>query len=128
MNPVSGTNELTAIVKKLQRESSMIEACALIANGGLMIVNLLAADMEGKRVAEVAVTVQNMVDRVAIELSRGEPKEFVVRGDSGYFILIKADHNALLLVLADRNSQLDLLFLELRKALVELEKTLANGR
>jgi predicted regulator of Ras-like GTPase activity (Roadblock/LC7/MglB family) len=127
MNSGAGMSELTTIVKKLQKEYSAIEACALISKGGLTIVNLLPPDMEGKRVAEVAVTLQNMVDRVAIALSLGEPSEFIVRGDSGYLILIKADHGALLLVLADKNSQLDLLILELRKALVELEKTLANA-
>lgn len=125
--PSESLDELAAVLKKLQSESAGIAACLLIAEDGSIIAGSLPPGMQEARVAGVAATLQTLGARAADELSRGETKEVMVRGNRGYAILVKADQGALLLVLTDDNSQLGLILLDIRKAFGELEKALVGA-
>ncbi len=122
--PMSRLDEINRVLRKLQSDSFGVEACALISEDGLMIASVLAANMEETRVAGMTATLLSLGGRAAVELSRGALEEVIVRGDSGYAVLVSAGRGALLLALTNENSKLGLVFFDMREAVRSLQKIL----
>jgi predicted regulator of Ras-like GTPase activity (Roadblock/LC7/MglB family) len=115
---------LNKILKTLQNESPGVEASALISEDGLMIASALSAELDETRVGGMTATLLNLGTRAATELRRGEVEEVIVRGDSGYAVMVSAGRGVLLLVLANQNSKLGLIFFDMREAIKNLRKVL----
>jgi len=122
--PTSRSDELNRALRKLQSDSPGVEASALISEDGLMIASALSPDMEESRVAGMTATLLNLGSRAAIELTRGNVREVIVRGEHGYAILINAGRGALLLALTNETAKLGLVFFDMREAVRSLTKIL----
>jgi predicted regulator of Ras-like GTPase activity (Roadblock/LC7/MglB family) len=120
----SRLDEINRILQKLQNESAGVEASALISEDGLIIASFLTADMDETRVAGMAATLQNLGARAATELTRGNVREIVVRGEIGYAIMINAGRGALLLALSDESGKLGLIFFDMLEAIKALQEIL----
>lgn len=75
----------------------------------------------------MAATLQNLGGRAAVELTRGDAREIIVRGDRGYAIMINAGGGALLLALASESCKLGLVFFDMVEAVKALEVALVNS-
>jgi predicted regulator of Ras-like GTPase activity (Roadblock/LC7/MglB family) len=122
--PVSRLENLTKILKNLQSESPGIEASALISEDGLMIASALSPDLDDTRVGGMTATLLSLGSRAATELRRGEVREVIVRGEEGYAVMISAGRGALVLVLANENTKLGLIFFDVREAIKAINKVL----
>ncbi|MCL2715921.1 MAG: roadblock/LC7 domain-containing protein [Alphaproteobacteria bacterium] len=122
--PPTRSDELYRALRKLQNDSPGVEASALISEDGLMIASALSSDMEESRVAGMTATLLNLGSRAAVELSRGNVREVIVRGEHGYAILINAGRGALLLALTNESAKLGLVFFDMREAVRSLTKIL----
>lgn len=122
--PMSRSDELNRVLRKLQHDSPGVEASALISEDGLMIASALSAGLEEARVAGMTATLLNLGSRAAIELSRGGVQEVIVRGELGYAVLISAGRGALLLALTNESSKLGLVFFDMRETVRALAKVL----
>jgi predicted regulator of Ras-like GTPase activity (Roadblock/LC7/MglB family) len=122
--PMSRLDEINRALRKLQSDSFGVEACALISEDGLMIASVLAADMEEARVAGMTATILSLGTRAAMELGRSHLQEVIIRGESGYAVLVGAGRGALLLALTNENSKLGLIFFDMREAVRSLQKVL----
>lgn len=122
--PMSRLDEMNRVLRKLQSDSFGVEACALISEDGLMIASVLAADMEETRVAGMTATLLSLGGRAATELGRSHLQEVIIRGESGYAILVSAGRGTLLLALTNENSKLGLTFFDMREAVRSLQKVL----
>jgi predicted regulator of Ras-like GTPase activity (Roadblock/LC7/MglB family) len=121
---VSRVERLNKILRTLQSSSPDVEASALISEDGLMIASALPQHIEETRVSAMTATLLSLGTRAAVELERGEVKEVLVRGDEGYAVMMASGSGTLLLVLANREAKLGLVFLDLRRAAVEVNKVL----
>ncbi len=122
--PMSRLDEINRVLRKLQSDSFGVEACALISEDGLMIASVLAADMEETRVAGMTATLLSLGGRASTELGRSHLQEVIIRGESGYAVLVSAGRGALLLALTNENSKLGLTFFDMREAVRSLQKVL----
>lgn len=121
---MSRFESLTKILKSLQSESPGIEASALISEDGLMIASALSPDLDDTRVGGMTATLLSLGTRAATELRRGEVREVIVRGEEGYAVMVSAGRGALVLVLANENSKLGLIFFDVREAIKSINKVL----
>jgi predicted regulator of Ras-like GTPase activity (Roadblock/LC7/MglB family) len=121
---MSRLDEINRVLRKLQSDSFGVEACALISEDGLMIASVLSADMEETRVAGMTATLLSLGGRAAMELGRSHLQEVIIRGESGYAVLVSAGRGALLLALTNENSKLGLTFFDMREAVRSLQKVL----
>jgi len=122
--PMSRLDEINRVLRKLQSDSFGVEACAVISEDGLMIASVLAADMEETRVAGMTATLLSLGTRAATELGRSRLQEVIIRGESGYAVLVGAGRGALLLALTNASSKLGLTFFDMREAVRSLQKVL----
>lgn len=121
---MSRVDSLNKVLRGLQHMSPDVEASALISDDGLMIASALPQHVDESRVAGMSATLSSLGARAASELERGQVDEVLVRGNSGYAVMMTAGAGALLLVLAAKQAKLGLIFLDMRRAIEDIRKVL----
>lgn len=117
-------DDLNRILRTLQSGTPDIEASALITEDGLIIASALPQHIEEMRVAGMSSTLLNLGTRAATELGRGEVEQVMIRGATGYALMVTAAPGTLLLVLTTKGAKLGLIFLDVSRAVDSIKKIL----
>ncbi len=117
-------DDLNRILRTLQSGTPDIEASALITEDGLIIASALPQHIEEMRVAGMSSTLLNLGTRAATELGRGDVEQVMIRGGTGYAVMVTAAPGTLLLVLTTKNAKLGLIFLDVGRAVESIKKIL----
>lgn len=120
---MSKVDNLNRVLRSL-RDTQDVEGCALLSDDGLMMASALPQESDEARVAGMAASVASLGTRAAKELERGTVEQVMIRGPKGFAVMQNAPSNTLLLVLANKQAKLGLIFLEMRSAIDEIKKVL----
>ncbi len=107
---------IKSVLSDLNSGSADIEASAVISLDGLTMASLLQAGMDEDRVGAMAAAMLSLGDRTAMELSRGELDQVMIKGSRGYILLIHAGSEAVLSVIVRDGAKLGLVFLDANRA------------
>jgi predicted regulator of Ras-like GTPase activity (Roadblock/LC7/MglB family) len=118
----SRTESMTKILKELQKGTPDIEASAIVSVDGLIMASALPQDVEEDRVAAMSAAMLSLGERTAQELNRGKLDQVFIRGEEGYVLLMNAGEDAVLTALVTKDAKLGLVFLDMKRAVDELEK------
>jgi predicted regulator of Ras-like GTPase activity (Roadblock/LC7/MglB family) len=116
--------KLHLVLKNLQNGSPDVEATALISEDGLTIASALPDDLDKTRIGGMSATLHSLGTRASVELRRGTVKEVIVRGEQGYTVLLDAGRGVLLLVIANENASLGLIFFDMRETINKIKDIL----
>jgi predicted regulator of Ras-like GTPase activity (Roadblock/LC7/MglB family) len=116
----SRTERLVKRLQDMQMNTSDVEATAVVSVDGLTIASSLPAGVEEDRVSAMSAAMLSLGERIAGELGRGMLDEVYVKGENGYVVLRAIGEEAVLTVLARRQTKLGLLFLDMRRASEDL--------
>ena len=72
----------------------------------------------------MSATLLSLGTRAAKELKRGDVQEVIVRGDGGYAVMLDAGRGVLLLVVANENAKLGMIFFDMREAIDDIKRIL----
>lgn len=120
----SANDKMIARLRDLQASSYDLEASAVISVDGLAMATALPGDVEEDRVAAMSAAMLSLGERIASELGRGLLDQVYIKGEQGYVVLMSIGHNAVLTGLARKQAKLGLLFLDMRRAVEDIEKLL----
>lgn len=118
----SRTESMTKILKELQKGTPDIEASAIVSVDGLIMASALPQDVEEDRVAAMSAAMLSLGERTAQELNRGKLDQVFIHGQEGYVLLMNAGEDAVLTTLVTKDAKLGLIFLDMKRAVDELEK------
>jgi predicted regulator of Ras-like GTPase activity (Roadblock/LC7/MglB family) len=118
----SRTESMTKILKELQKGTPDIEASAIVSVDGLIMASALPQDVEEDRVAAMSAAMLSLGERTAQELNRGKLDQVFIRGEEGYVLLMNAGEDAVLTTLVTKDAKLGLIFLDMKRAVDDLEK------
>ncbi|MEE9396321.1 MAG: roadblock/LC7 domain-containing protein [Methylococcales bacterium] len=113
---------LTSILNELNGTSADIEASGVISTDGLMMASVLPQGLDEDRVGAMSAAMLSLGDRTAQELARGSLEQVLIKGDSGYVLMIHAGEEAVLTVMAKPNAKLGLIFLDVKRAAENITK------
>ena len=116
----SRTELMVDRLREMQAASPEIEASAVVSVDGLIMASALPAEVEEDRVSAMSAAMLSLGERIAGELGRGALEQVYIRGDSGYVILTSVGEEAVLTAVAREGAKLGLIFLEMRRAAVDL--------
>lgn len=116
------SEKMVSRLRDLQVASPDIEASAMVSVDGLIMASALPADAEEDRVSAMSAAMLSLGERIAQELGRGGLDEVYIRGEMGYVVLMAVGEDAVLTALARHRAKLGLIFLEMRRATVDLER------
>jgi hypothetical protein len=111
-------------LRDLQVSTPAIEAAAVVSVDGLSMASSLPADVEEDRVAAMSAAMLSLGERIASELGRGMLEQVYIKGENGFVVLRSVGEEAVLTVLARKDAKLGLVFLDMGRAVTELEKLL----
>lgn len=107
---------LKSILSDLNGASADIEASAVISSDGLTMAAILPQDVDEDRVGAMAAAMLSLGERTARELSRGDLDQVMVKGENGYILMSHAGEDAVLTIIARKESKLGLIFLDAKRA------------
>ncbi|MGB9640116.1 MAG: roadblock/LC7 domain-containing protein [Anaerolineales bacterium] len=116
------TEMIVARLREMQMASPEIEASAVVSIDGLIIASALPADIEEDRLSAMSAAMIGLGERIAQELNRGKLEQIYIHGTNGFVILTSIGNAAVLSALARENAKLGLIFLELQRAVRDLEQ------
>ena len=117
-------DELNRILRTLQSGTPDIEASALVSEDGLMIASALPKHVQEVRIAGMSSTLLSLGMRAATELGRGALEQVLIRGANGYVVMVKAKSGTMLLALTTREAKLGLIFLDMSRAVEDIDRIL----
>ncbi|WP_119069414.1 roadblock/LC7 domain-containing protein [Aggregatilinea lenta] len=120
----SRNEQLVERLRDLQVSSPDVEAAAIVSVDGLSIASSLPGNIEEDRVSAMSAAMLSLGERISTELRRGSLEQVYVKGERGYVILSSIGEDAVLTVLAREHAKLGLIFLDMSRAVKELEKLL----
>ncbi|HVO70695.1 MAG TPA: roadblock/LC7 domain-containing protein [Aggregatilineaceae bacterium] len=118
----SRNDQLAERLRDLQVSSPDVEAAAIVSVDGLSIASSLPANIEEDRVSAMSAAMLSLGERIASELGRGALEQVYIKGENGYVILSAVGEEAVLTVMARQQAKLGLIFLDMSRAVKELEK------
>jgi len=119
----SRTEQMIQRLRDLQASSQgAVEAAAVVSVDGLSMASSMPADVEEDRVAAMSAAMLSLGDRIAAELGRGVLNQVYIKGEKGYVILMAIGDVAVLTTLAREDAKLGLIFLDMGRAVADLEK------
>jgi hypothetical protein len=121
---MSRTDELNKILRSLQAGTPDIEASALISDDGLMIASALPQHIDEMRVAGMSSTLLSLGTRASNELARGGLQQVLIRGETGFVVMVTASQGTMLLVLTTAEAKLGLIFLDMAQTVKAINKVL----
>ncbi|MBN2304796.1 MAG: roadblock/LC7 domain-containing protein [Anaerolineae bacterium] len=118
----SRNEQLQERLRDLQVSSPDVEAAAVVSVDGLSMASSLPGNVEEDRVSAMSAAMLSLGERIASELGRGVLDQVYVKGEHGFVILSAIGEEAVLTVLAREQAKLGLIFLDMSRAVQELEK------
>jgi predicted regulator of Ras-like GTPase activity (Roadblock/LC7/MglB family) len=118
----SRTDQMVERLRDLQVSTEAVEAAAIVSVDGLSMASSMPADVEEDRVAAMSAAMLSLGERIASELGRGTLDQVYIKGEKGFVILMAVGEEAVLTVLANQDAKLGLVFLEMKRAVTDLEK------
>ncbi|HSR32227.1 MAG TPA: roadblock/LC7 domain-containing protein [Anaerolineae bacterium] len=116
----SRTEQIISRLRDLRVSTPDIEASAVVSVDGLIMASDLPQDVEEDRVSAMSAAMLSLGERIAGELGRGGLDQVYIRGNNGYVILMSVGEEAVLTSLARQDAKLGLVFLDMRRAAVDL--------
>lgn len=118
----SRSERMIARLRDLQISTPDVEASAIVSVDGLIIASSLPAGVEEDRVSAMSAAMLSLGERIASELGRGILDQVYIRGENGYVFLSAVGEEAVLTVLARKEAKLGLVFLDMKRAALELSR------
>ena len=118
----SRTKQMVDRLREMQVSSPDIEASAIVSVDGLSIASALPQEIEEDRVSAMSAAMLSLGERIASELGRGGLEQVYIKGKKGFVVLMAIGDEAVLTALASEKAKLGLIFLDMRRAVEDLEK------
>lgn len=115
---------LRSILSDLNRSSGGVEGSAVISTDGLIIAAELNQGVDEDRVGAVAAAMLSLGDRASIELRKGGLDQVMIKGDTGYILLVHAGPDAVLTLITKNNAKLGLVLLDATRAADSIDSLL----
>lgn len=110
------TETFKKTLQELNNSSADVTSSAIISTDGVIIAAQIPSNLDEDRVGAMSAAMISLGKRTAEELERGKLEQVLIKGESGYVLMVSAGKNAALAVLAKKNANLGLIFFDVKKA------------
>lgn len=121
---MSRNDQILYILQGLVRRSQDVEGAMLVTLDGLPLASALPQGADEDRVAAMAAAALSMGARTTAELRRGTLEQVLVKGDSGYVVIIASGPDTVLAVISTGEAKLGMLLYEMKLAARDIAREL----
>lgn len=121
---MSRNEQILQILQGLVGRSQDVEGAMLVTLDGLPLASALPQGADEDRVAAMAAAALSMGARTTAELRRGSLEQVLVKGDSGYIVIISAGTDTVLAAISNGEAKLGMILYEMKLAARDLAREL----
>ena len=121
---MSRNEQILYILQGLVGRSQDVEGAMLVTLDGLPLASALPQGADEDRVAAMAAAALSMGARTTAELRRGSLQQVLVKGDSGYIVIISAGTDTVLAAISNGEAKLGMILYEMKIAARDLAREL----
>jgi len=121
---MSRNEQILYILQDLVGRSQDVEGAMLVTLDGLPLASALPQGADEDRVAAMAAAALSMGARATAELRRGSLEQVLVKGDSGYVVIISAGKDTVLAAISNGEAKLGMILYEMKIAARDLAREL----
>jgi len=121
---MSRNEQILTILRGLVGRSQDVEGAMLVTLDGLPLASALPQGADEDRVAAMAAAALSMGARTTAELRRGSLEQVLVKGDSGYVVIIAAGKDTVLAAISNGEAKLGMILYEMKLAARDLAREL----
>ena len=121
---MSRNEQILYILQGLVGRSQDVEGAMLVTLDGLPLASALPQGADEDRVAAMAAAALSMGARATAELRRGSLEQVLVKGDSGYVVIISAGKDTVLAAISNGEAKLGMILYEMKIAARDLAREL----
>ena len=122
---MSRNEQILYILQGLVGRSQDVEGAMLVTLDGLHLASALPQGADEDRAAAMAAAALSMGARTTAELRRGSLEQVLVKGDSGYVVIIAAGKETVLAAISNGEAKLGMILYEMKLAARDLARELA---
>ncbi len=119
------SEKLTDVLRSVRASSPEVIGSAVVTSDGFIAASVLPNEIDEDVIGGMAASLLGVGERISADLMRAGMEQVYVRSPKGYIIVNAVGPEAVLVVLVTREAKLGLIFLELKKTIVELARHVA---
>lgn len=112
-----------AMLARLRQVHAMnpeLEAIAVVSVEGVNIGSFLPNGINDERLSSMSAAMAGLGARIAMELGRGSLDHLMIKGESGFILMMSVNDEAVLTSVVNDEANLGLLLLDMRRAASDL--------
>jgi uncharacterized protein len=118
----STSEKITDVLRSIRSSTPEIIGAAVVNADGFIIASVLPNEVDEDLIGGMAASLLGVGERISSDLMRSTMDQVYVKAPKGYIIVNAAGPDAVLVVLVTKEAKLGLIFLELKRNIVELLK------
>ena len=111
-------------LKRFEKSTPGVEATAVVSADGMIIASALPSGISEDKVAAMSAAFLSIAQKINEELNKGKFEMGLIKGDNGYVFVTEINPEALLVLLATKDTKIGYIFYEMRRLANSLSKIL----
>ncbi len=112
----SSETRIKDILDDIVKSSPYIKAVAMARISGVTMVSVMPTYVSPEHVSAMSAVMVLLGERIARAMRSGELNQIYIKGDEGHIVLTSVGHEAVLMITAEEQAPLGLLFIEMARA------------
>ncbi|HEX4353689.1 MAG TPA: roadblock/LC7 domain-containing protein [Polyangiales bacterium] len=118
------SERINEVLRGLRQGTPEVIGAAVVSSEGFIVASVLPSEVDEDLIGGMAASLLGVGERISTDLMRSQMEQTYVRSPKGYIVVNQAGPDAVLVLLVSREAKLGLIFLELKRTIVELMKYL----
>ncbi|MET0386328.1 MAG: roadblock/LC7 domain-containing protein [Polyangiales bacterium] len=118
------SERISEVLRALRQGTPEVIGASVVSSEGFIVASVLPSEVDEDLIGGMAASLLGVGERISHDLMRSQMEQTYVRSPKGYIVVNQAGPDAVLVLLVSREAKLGLIFLELKRTIVELMKYL----
>jgi predicted regulator of Ras-like GTPase activity (Roadblock/LC7/MglB family) len=118
------SERINEVLRALRQGTPEVIGASVVSSEGFIVASVLPSEVDEDLIGGMAASLLGVGERISSDLMHSQMEQTYVRSPKGYIVVNQAGPDAVLVLLVSREAKLGLIFLELKRTIVELMKYL----
>ena len=120
--------DMQQILRQFVADTPGVEGAATVSSDGLVLASVLPAGSDEDHVSAMGAALLTLGERSIRELRLGAIEQVLVRGNGGYFVIVRVDEEVMLEAITGPEAKLGMVLLGMKRTVEDLTRQPAMPR
>jgi predicted regulator of Ras-like GTPase activity (Roadblock/LC7/MglB family) len=116
------SERINEVLRGLRHGTPEVIGAAVVSSEGFIVASVIPNEVDEDLIGGMAASLLGVGERISADLMRSQMEQTYVRSPKGFIVVNSAGPDAVLVLLVSKEAKLGLIFLEVKRTLVELMK------